>query len=230
METTNKLQPPTRDPDHRRCDHGGPPPNIHHPQPPPVDLREEPDQVRPVLPAHGVPLGLADAGEPQAEFERVRVQDVEEEGGEPEGGFGRCGEGGGGGGWGGGGVSGGDEEVEEAEEGGGEVGWGGEVGDAGEDGEPGVEERVARRRGDARVEEGGEGELLGQGAYHAGGEGVLGVSSGGRIAGRGGETSVDGWWWWEGRRVGEGRGTEGMWDGGLTLRRSWLVELGGGGC
>lgn len=50
------------------------------------------------------------------------------------------------------------------------------------------------------------------------------------LRGRGGEASVDGWWWWEGRRVGEGRGTEGMWDGGLTLRRSWLVELGGGGC
>lgn len=122
------------------------------------------------------------------------MQDVEEEGGEPEGGFGRCGEGGGGGGWGGGGVSGGDEEVEEAEEGGGEVGWGGEVGDAGEDGEPGVEERVARRRGDARVEEGGEGELLGQGAYHAGGEGRLAWTGGG--GGKVGELVRE-----EGRRV-----------------------------
>lgn len=65
----------------------------------------------------------------------------------------------------------GDEKVEEAEEGGDEVGWCGEVGDSGEGGDPGVEERVAGRRGDARVEEGGEGELLGHGADYAGGEG-----------------------------------------------------------
>lgn len=38
----------------------------------------------------------------------------------------------------------------------------------GEGREPGVEERVEGRGGDARVEEGGEGELLGQGADDAG--------------------------------------------------------------
>lgn len=43
----------------------------------------------------------------------------------------------------------------------------GEVDDAGVAGEPGVEERVPRGGGDARVEEGGESELLTQGTHKA---------------------------------------------------------------
>lgn len=61
----------------------------------------------------------------------------------------------------------------------------------------GLEERVARRGGDARVEEGGEGEMLGHGADYAEGEGVLvlGADLRGGKEGRGrlGWGGVDGW-------------------------------------
>lgn len=81
--------PPPRS-HHRRRNHSAPPPNIHHPQPPPTNLRNQPNQPLPFPPTAHHSFHSSSLIRPSfipAQPDRVRVQDIEAEGREPEGWF-----------------------------------------------------------------------------------------------------------------------------------------------